>query len=199
VRSTRRVALTGGIATGKSHCLAIFAELGAPVIDADVLAREAVAPGTEGLAAISARFGPTVIQQDGTVDRGSLGKLIFADEKARRDLEAIIHPIVYARVAQWFDDLSTRGDRLGIADIPLLFESDHQADFDIVIVAACPPAQQLKRLLLRRMSEEEARRRIAAQLPIATKQGAADHVIDTSGTLANTDRQIVDIWNRMIR
>jgi len=199
VRSTRRVALTGGIATGKSHCLAKFAELGAPVIDADVLAREVVAPGTEALAAISARFGPTAIQQDGTLDRDSLGKVVFADDHARRDLEAIIHPVVYARIANWFDELSTRGAPLGIADIPLLFESGHRADFEIVIVAACPPPQQLERLLRRRMSEEEARRRIAAQLPIAVKRDAADCVIDTGGTLADTDRRIVEVWNQMTR
>jgi len=199
VSSTRRVALTGGIATGKSHCLAKFAELGAPVIDADVLAREAVAPGTEALAAIAARFGPTAIQQDGTVDRSSLGKLIFADDQARRDLEAIIHPVVYGRIVRWFDELSTRGVPLAIADIPLLFESGHQADFDIIIVAACAPPQQLERLLRRRMSEEEARLRIAAQLPMAAKREAADYVVDTGGTLAETDRQIVEIWNRMIR
>jgi dephospho-CoA kinase len=191
--------LTGGIATGKSHCLAKFAELGAPVIDADVLAREAVAPGTEALAEISARFGPTAIQQDGTVDRSSLGKLVFANDRARRDLEAIVHPVVYARIAHWFDELSTRGARLGIADIPLLFESGHQADFDIVIVAACPPPQQLERLLRRRMSEEDARTRIAAQLPIEAKREAADHVIDTGGTLADTDRQILEVWKQIIR
>jgi dephospho-CoA kinase len=194
---TLRAALTGGIATGKSHCLARFAGLGAPTIDADVLAREAVGPGTAALAAIEARFGLAVLETDGTLDRQALGAIVFADDRARHDLEAIVHPEVYARIASWFDDLTSRHVAIGIADIPLIFETRHEADFDAVIVAACEPPQQLERLIARGMSDSEARRRIAAQLPIALKRERADYVIDTGGTIEATDRQVAEVWKAL--
>jgi len=121
----RRAALTGGIATGKSYCLARFAALGAAVVDADQLAREAVAPGTAGLASVVARFGTTYLRADGSLDRPALGRLVFGDRLARADLEAIIHPEVYHRVGAWFANLPA-GTRVAIADIPLLFETGHQ-------------------------------------------------------------------------
>src|SRR5687768_18054685 len=116
-----RVALTGGIATGKSFCTARFAALGVPVVDADILAREAVAPGSPGLAAIAARFGPDVILEDGQLNRPALGSLVFADRSARADLESIVHPEVYRRINEWFAARPS-GTRFAIADIPLLYE-----------------------------------------------------------------------------
>ena len=136
----RRAALTGGIATGKSYCLARFAALGAAVVDADRLAREAVAPGTEGLARVVERFGAGFLQPDGSLDRPALGRLVFSDRTARADLEAIIHPEVYRRIGEWFANLP-RGTRVAIADIPLLFETGHQHDFEVVIVCACSPGR----------------------------------------------------------
>jgi dephospho-CoA kinase len=197
-----RVALTGGIATGKSYCLIRFRALGAETIDADVLAREAVRPGSDGLTAVVARFGGAVLDDHGKLDRAALAKIVFADEAARHDLEAIIHPFVRAAIARWYDDLAaaktpraTESPIVAIADIPLLYEQNRARDFDRVIVAACSPDQQRERLMARDgLSQEEADRRIAAQWPIDRKRALADDVIDTSSTLADTNRQVEAIW-----
>jgi dephospho-CoA kinase len=198
-----RVALTGGIATGKSHCLRAFAALGVHTLDSDVLAREAVAPGTAGLAAVLARFGQGLRRPDGTLDRAALGRIVFADSAARRDLEAIIHPLVYAAIQARVGSPSRpprapEPEGLSITDIPLLYESGHAQDFDRVVVAACPPDQQLQRLMARDgLSEAEARQRIDTQWPIDVKAGRADYVSETSGALADTDRQVVEVWERL--
>src|SRR3954453_21809557 len=142
------IALTGGIATGKSFALARFAALGVPVIDADALAREVVSPGAPALDAVRARFGESVITDQGTLDRAALGRVVFRDRAARSDLEAIIHPLVYRRIGEWFGALPV-ATPLAIADIPLLFETGHAHDFDRVIVCACEPAEQLRRLMAR--------------------------------------------------
>jgi len=191
----RRVALTGGIATGKSRCLAVFARLGAAVIDADQLARDAVAPGSEGLAAVVTRFGPSVLLPNGQLNRAALGAVIFADPLARQQIEAIIHPRVYTGVARWFAALTVP---VGVADIPLLYETAREDDFDVVVVAACQPEQQLARLIARSgLSEAAARARIAAQWPIAKKVALADYVIDTSGTLAETEAATTAVWEKL--
>jgi dephospho-CoA kinase len=188
---TLRIALTGGIATGKSFCLARFAERGVPVIDADRLAHRALDPGTSGHAAVVARFGPSMVTPAGTIDRLALGRLIFEDARARRDLEAIVHPGVYRAIGQWFAELGDTGAPLGIADIPLLYETGREIDFDRVIVASCPVAMQVERLVARNgLSPAEAARRIAAQLPIDAKASRGDYVIDTSGTLEETENQV---------
>jgi dephospho-CoA kinase len=195
-----RVALTGGIATGKSHCLGRFAALGVPTIDADVLSHEVVAAGTPGLAAVLARFGTRVAGADGALDRAALGEIVFTDAAARADLEAIIHPLVYARINAWFEDLDRtaashpRGPGFAIADIPLLYETGHDRDFDRVIVAACSPATQEHRLADRGLSPEEARQRIAAQMPTDAKRARADIVIDTNGSKEETDRQVATVF-----
>jgi dephospho-CoA kinase len=189
-----RIALTGGIATGKSYCTAAFGHMGVAVIDADVLAREAVAPGTRGLDAVASRFGPAVIAADGSLDRPALGRIVFSDAKARRDLEAIVHPEVYRRIRDWFANLPAR-TRLALADIPLLFETGQQHDFDTVIVCACAPAEQLRRLVGRDgLSEADARARIAAQLPIHEKAARADYVIWTDRGFAETDAQVRTVF-----
>lgn len=184
-RRPLRVALTGGIATGKSQCLARCAARGVPTIDADVAARDAVRPGSPGLRAVVARFGADVLHPDGSLNREVLGARVFSDADARRDLEAIVHPSVYAAIGQWFESLAAP---FGVADIPLLFETGREGDFDVVIVAACRPEQQLERLMARSgLTDAAARARIAAQWPIDAKVARADHVIDTSGTLADTE------------
>jgi len=194
-----RVALTGGIATGKSYCLAHFAALGAPTIDADFLARQAVAPGTAGFAQVVARFGHAIVRPDGTLDRSALGALVFADADARRALEAIIHPVVYAAIGRWFDGLAKAGrSAAAIADIPLLYETGTEGAFDKVVVAACPASLQRRRLMERsHMSAANADRRIASQFPIDDKARRADYVIDTSGTFENTVRQVREIWEKL--
>jgi dephospho-CoA kinase len=201
--SPTRVALTGGIATGKSHCLRAFAALGVRTLDSDVLAREAVEPGTAGLAAVLARFGQGLVGPDGTLDRAALGRIVFADPVARRDLEAIIHPLVYAAIQARVGNPSRPPgvpdpEVFSITDIPLLYESGHAEDFDRVVVAACRPDQQLQRLMARDgLSEDDARRRIGTQWPIDAKAGRADYVIDTSGPLTDTDRQVVEVFERL--
>ena len=138
MRQVLRVALTGGIASGKSYCLERFAALGVPTIDADALAREVVAVGSPGLAAVVSAFGSGVLADDGSLDRPALGRIVFGNAKARAALEAIIHPEVYRRIGEWFADRPS-GAQVAIADIPLVFETGHNHDFDAVIVAACTP------------------------------------------------------------
>ena len=192
-----RAGLTGGIATGKSHCLAQFARLGVPTIDADLLARLAVDVGTRGLEAVVARFGPGVLTADGQLDRVALGTLVFADDGARADLEAIIHPEVYRRINEWLAN-QPAGTRLAVADIPLLFETGHEHDFDVVIVVACEPEEQLRRLMRRDgLGVEAARARLAAQWPISEKIARAHYVIRTDGGFGDTDRQVLTLYEEL--
>jgi dephospho-CoA kinase len=185
-----RVALTGGIATGKSWVLRRIASRGVPTIDADVLAREVVAPGTPGLQAVQARFGDEVLAVSGELDRAALGRIVFGDPAARRDLEAIVHPAVYRAIAAWFDALPP-ATGAAVADIPLLFETGHERDFDLVVVTACAADEQVRRLQARDgLSATEARARIAAQWPLDEKVTRAGAVIDTGGSHDDTDRQV---------
>ncbi|MBI4887023.1 MAG: dephospho-CoA kinase [Acidobacteria bacterium] len=187
----RRIALTGGIATGKSHVRARFEERGVPAVDSDLLAREAVAPGSPGLAAVVSRFGAGVLAADGGLDRHALGSIVFADPHARRALEAIIHPEVRRATDAWFASLDPARHAYAIADIPLLYEVGREGDFDEVIVVACDPETQVRRVMDRDgLPEAAARQRIAAQLPIEEKVRRADYVIRTEGSFAETERQI---------
>jgi dephospho-CoA kinase len=189
-----RVALTGGIATGKSHCLQRFAALGAATIDADGLSREAVAPGSPGLRAVADRFGAGVLAPDGSLDRAALGRVVFADQKARASLEAIVHPEVYRRIRDWYANLPST-HVVAIADIPLLFETGHNHDFDQVIVAACSPDEQLRRVMARdSLGEADARARLAAQWPIGEKISRASRVIWTDRGFSETNRQVTDVY-----
>lgn len=193
-----RVALTGGIATGKSYCLAQFGKLGAAVIDADLLAREAVGRDTPGLRAIVARFGQPMLADDGSLNRAALARVVFADSRARGDLEAIIHPEVYQRIREWLANLGS-GVRIAIADIPLLFESGHHHDYDRVVVAACEPPEQVRRMIARNgLTESEALARLAAQWPIAEKVARANYVIRTDAGFAETERQVRDVYERLL-
>jgi dephospho-CoA kinase len=197
-----RVALTGGIATGKSYCAARLAALGAHVIDADDLARHAVAPGTAGLSAVTHRFGAGVLHPDGRLNRGALAAIVFSDARARADLEAIVHPGVYQEIRQWLVELERTSDRpsVAVATIPLLYETGRDGDFDQVIVAACPRQSQIDRLVARDgLTREAASLRLASQWPIDEKARRADHIIDTSATFEETDRQVEALWRRLCR
>jgi len=187
-----RVALTGGIATGKSYVRARFATLGIPTIDADALARDVVAPGRPALAAIVGRFGAAVLQADGTLDRAALARQVFAQPCARRDLEQIVHPAVYDAIRGWLAEVAAgRHAELAIADIPLLYETGRRGEFDAVVVTACDPEVQVQRVVARDgATPEQARQRLAAQWPIADKVARADFVIETGGTFEETDRQV---------
>jgi dephospho-CoA kinase len=194
----KRLGLTGGIATGKSHVRARFEQLGVPTIDADTLAREAVAPGSAGLDAVLRRFGTDVRDESGGLDRKKLGAIVFADRDARRALEQIVHPFVRQMTDRWFASLDGARHRFAIADIPLLFEAGREVDFDQVIVVACEPGAQLQRLMARDgLSEEEARARIAAQWPVADKVAKADYVIRTDGTFDDTNRQVDAVLSQL--
>lgn len=192
-----RVALTGGIATGKSYVRAQLAALGVPTIDADTLARDAVAPGTPGLAAVARRFGPGVLAPDGSLDRRRLGSLVFADPQARRDLEAIVHPVVRAAIDHWFSLLPPH-HRVAVADVPLLYETGREQAFDAVIATVCPPEVQVKRLRERGLSEADARQRLDAQLPAADKAARATYVIRTDGSFDDTDARVREVFDALV-
>ena len=195
----RRVALTGGIATGKSHVRAQFEALGVPTIDADQLARDAVAPGTAGLAAVVQRFGRGILEASGALDRRKLASLVFSDDAARRDLEAIIHPEVRRLVDEWFASLDPRAHAVAIADIPLLYEVGREKDFDVVIVIACDPETQVRRVVARdHVTEAEARQRLAAQMPIEEKVRRADFVIRSDGSIEETNQQVRGAFKALV-
>lgn len=194
-----RVALTGGIATGKSYVRARLATHGLPTLDSDTLAREAVAAGTPGLAEVAARFGSSVVLSDGSLDRRALGAIVFGDAHARADLEAIIHPRVREATATWLDRLADGGETVGIVDIPLLYETGRERDFDRVIVTSCPRSQQVARVVERDgLTAAQAEARIDAQLPTDDKVRRADFVVDTGGTYGDTNRQIDRVVEKLL-
>ena len=193
----RRIALTGGIATGKSYVANKIKEAGVPMVDADVLSREVVAPGTPGLAAVRRRFGPDAVRRDGTMDRVRIAQIVFKDKRARLDLEAIIHPAVQKAIDEFFATLPKRTP-FAVADIPLLFETGRDNQFNAVVVVACPRELQLQRLMERiKLSKDDAERRLNAQLPIDQKVKKATHVIRTEGTFEDTDRQVADLIKKL--
>ena len=187
-----RVALTGGIATGKSYVLARLGARGVPIIDADQLAREVVRPGRPAWAALVERFGSEICGPGGQVDRARLGAIVFSDAAARTDLEAIVHPPVREAIADWFAARGAEADAsFAVADIPLLFETGRERAFDRVVVTACRPETQERRVMTRdSLAADAARRRMAAQLPIDYKVARADFVIRTDGAFEETDRQV---------
>ena len=193
----RRIALTGGIATGKSYVAGRIREAGVPIVDADVLSREVVAPGTPGLAAVRKRFGPDSVRRDGTMDRVRMAQIVFKDKRARLDLEAIIHPAVQKAIDEFFATLPKRTP-FAVADIPLLFETGRENQFNAVVVVACPRGMQLQRLMERnKLSKDDAERRLNAQLPIEKKVEKATHVIRTDGTFEDTDRQVAELIEKL--
>jgi dephospho-CoA kinase len=186
-----KVALTGGIATGKSYVLGRFRALGVAVLDADELAHGVTAAGTEASDAIAQRFGRDMLDASGAVDRRKLGRIVFADASSRRDLEAIVHPAVYRAIAAALRGLERLGDTsLVVIDIPLLYETGRQGDFDAVIATVCSEATQVARLVGRGMTEAEARQRMAAQMPAEEKASRADLTIRTDGSFEETDRAV---------
>jgi dephospho-CoA kinase len=193
-----KVALTGGIATGKSHVLQRFRQLGVPCLDADELAHGVTGAGTEATQAIAARFGSDILDKAGGVDRTKLGPIVFADDSARRDLEAIVHPAVYRAIAAGLRAFELVEHPLfAIVDIPLLYETGRASEFDCVIATVCTPAAQLARLASRGLGEAEARQRLEAQIPAEEKAARADFVIRTDGSFADTDHQVQKVWESL--
>jgi len=195
-----RVTITGGIGTGKSVVLAELASCGAPVVNADALVHEALGAGMPAASAVRARFGETVIAATGDVDRARLGDIVFQDERARQDLEAILHPAVYRAIETWMRAQERDGAIVAVAEIPLLFETGHERDFDCVVVTACDGEEQVRRAAGRSgVTDADARRRIAAQWPLAEKIRRADIVVRTDGTIEETRRQARAAWDALRR
>ena len=191
-----RVGLTGGVASGKSTVSAMLAERGAVVTDADLLAREVVAPGTDGLAEVVEAFGEQVLGPDGALDRPALGAVVFADETKRRALEAIIHPRVRARAAEI--EAAAPAGAVVVHDIPLLTETGQAASFDAVVVVDVPVETQVERMVsLRGMSPEDARARVAAQASREERLAVATYVVDNTGTLEELRARVDEVYDRL--
>jgi dephospho-CoA kinase len=191
-----RVGLTGGIGSGKSEVSRRLAARGAVVIDSDAIARAVVEPGTPGLAAVVAEFGPTVLTADGSLDRERLASIVFGDDAARARLNAIVHPLVGEESARLLAHVAP--DAVVVHDVPLLVEVGMAGAFDLVVVVAASPATQLDRLVRRRgMSTADAQARIDAQLPLKDKVAVADVVIDNDGDLGDLDAQVDAVWERI--
>lgn len=191
------MALTGGIASGKSEVARLLGSFGAHVIDADALAREAVAPGTPGLAEVVSEFGSDVLRPDGSLDRARLGAIVFGDTGRLKALNAIVHPYVAARRA----DLATAAppDAVLVYDVPLLVENDLAGSYDVVVVVDVSGETQLRRLVDGRgMTEDEARARMAAQVSREERLAVADVVIDNDGDLATLAEQVRSLWQRLV-
>ena len=189
------VGLTGGIGSGKSTVARMLEERGAVVFDADLLAREAVEPGTPGHTAVIERFGADVLAPGGELDREALASIVFADPSARRDLEQIVHPEVrrlFAEGSEAYHDT----DRIVVFSAPLLVESGMHTAFEILVVVSATVATQVERLMRQRgMSEAAIRARIDAQAPLEDKAAVADFLVDNEGTLAELQRQVERLWH----
>ena len=189
--------LTGGIGSGKSTVARMFAARAVPVVDADALAREVVAPGTVGNAEIAAAW-PRAIGADGAVDRKALAAIVFADPDARTKLERITHPLIQEASASRLQDLAAAGHPLAIYEAALLVESGRWRDFDGLIVVTASPETQIARAVARGgLSPQDAEARVRAQLSTAEKARVATHVIDNDGPLAETERQVEAVLKKL--
>ncbi len=191
--------LTGGIASGKSTVAARLAEHGAVVVDADQLAREAVEPGSRGLAGVVREFGEGVLKPDGSLNRQALAAIVFGDPAALARLNAVVHPEVGRLSRERFGEILTADPHaIVVYDVPLLAESRRAEEFDRVVVVHAPAEERVRRLVqLRGMSEEEARSRVSAQASDDERLTVADEVIDASGTLEHTLEQTDALWRRL--
>jgi len=193
-----RVGLTGGIGSGKSEVSKRLAAQGAVIIDADAIAREVVAPGTDGLAEVVEAFGKEILRADGELDRPRLGDIVFADPALRGKLNAIVHPRVGARMAEL--ERGAGPGAIVVHDVPLIAESGLAGGYDLVVVVDVPPRIQVERLVrYRGMTREQAQARMAAQASREQRLAIAGIVIDNSGSLAELDRQVGDLWAELRR
>ena len=193
-----RVGLTGGVASGKSTVAAMLVDLGAVLIDSDLLAREVVAVGTDGLAAVVAEFGPELLTPDGELDRPAMGAIVFADESRRRVLESIIHPRVRARAAEI--EAAAGPEAVVVHDIPLLAETAGAAGvFDAVIVVDVPVETQLARMVSERgLSPDEARARVSAQATREQRLAIATHVVDNTGSIDDLLARVTELYGELV-
>ncbi|MFJ7907713.1 dephospho-CoA kinase [Kitasatospora sp. NPDC096204] len=193
-----KIGLTGGIGAGKSEVSRLFAARGAVIVDSDVIAREVVAPGTDGLAAVVAEFGPQVLREDGALDRPALGAVVFADPERLKALNAIVHPLVRDRAAEL--EAAAAPDAVVVHDVPLLAENGLAPLYDLVAVVDAADEVRVDRLVrLRGMAEEEARARMAAQASRDDRLAIADLVIDNSAGLAELEARVDEVWAELAR
>lgn len=191
------VGLTGGIGSGKTTVASLLETRGAVVFDADLLARDAIAPGTPGHERVLERFGPNVLAPGGGIDRDALAALVFADPAARRDLEAIVHPEVRRLFAESVEAYEGT-DAVVVFSAPLLVETGMHTAFEVLVVVSAPTDTQVDRLLRDRgMSESAIRQRIDAQLPLEEKAAVADILIDNEGTLEELEGQVDRVWDEL--
>lgn len=194
------VGLTGNIASGKSTVAALFESRGATLIDADVLARRAVRPGTPALRAIAERFGPEVLAPDGALDRAALRRRVFGDAPALEALNAIVHPEVARLRDEEVRAARARGDRIVICDIPLLFERRLTTEFDRIVLVDAPRGVRLERLMRdRELSQTEAMTMIAAQMPAELKRAGTDYLIENAGSMAELEARAAAVWTALER
>ena len=193
-----RVGLTGGIGSGKSEVSKRLAEQGAVIIDADLIARQVVQPGTPGLAQVADAFGPEVLRADGTLDRDNLGEQVFADAELRGKLNAIVHPLVGARMAELEQQAGAAA--IVVHAVPLLAENNLAGGYDVVVVVDVPQRLQVERLVRHRgMSRDQARARMSAQASREQRLAIATIALDNSGSLAELDRQVGELWTELRR
>lgn len=193
-----RVGLTGNVGAGKSTTVILFASWGARVIDTDVLAREVVEPGTPALAAIREFWGAEVIGDDGTLDRAAMRNIVFSDPEAREKLESILHPAIRDRCRELFAEAETRGDRIVIGVVPLLFETGMNTEYDVVLLIDAPLEQRIERLVNKRgLSRDEARAMAAAQMPAQEKRALADFIIDNDSDITTLERRAWETWKEI--
>ncbi|MEU9043744.1 MULTISPECIES: dephospho-CoA kinase [unclassified Kitasatospora] len=191
-----KIGLTGGIGAGKSEVSRLFAAHGAVIVDSDVIAREVVAPGTDGLAAVVAEFGPQVLREDGALDRPALGAIVFADPERLKALNAIVHPLVRTRSAEL--EAAAAPDAVVVHDVPLLAENGLAPLFDLIVVVDAADEVRLDRLVrLRGMAEHEARARMDAQASRADRLAIADLVIDNGAGLAELSARVDEVWTEL--
>ncbi|GAB2514808.1 dephospho-CoA kinase [Paramicrobacterium agarici] len=193
------VGLTGGIASGKSTVAAMLRDRGAVIVDADLLAREAVAPGTEALRSIRERFGEDIVHLDGSLNRAALGRIVFGDAAAREDLNTIVHPAVRELAQERFRDAADADPHAIIVyDVPLLAETGMAGQFDLVVLADASAAVRRQRLVdIRGLAPDEASRRVEAQAPDDERRRIADAVIDTTTSLEATRDAVDELWRRL--
>jgi dephospho-CoA kinase len=195
-----RVGLTGGIASGKSTVAAMLRELDCPVLDADTLGHELLEQGQDAFNEVVREYGKEVLDTYGNVDRSKLGQIIFADAQKRARLNQILYPRILDVVRRWFAALAAGGGpELAVVEAALIIEAGYNKELDQVIVCWCPAEQQLQRLLERGLTTEQAKLRIAAQMPMAEKRRLGDETIDCSGSLAETERQVIEVVKRLLR
>lgn len=192
------IGLTGGIASGKSTVSSLFHRHGASIVDADRIAREVVEPGRPALQAVVEAFGQRTLNEDGTLNRKRLGEIVFQDADKRKQLESILHPEIRRIMRERLNKLERDNPRgLHIADIPLLFESGLQSMVEEVVLVYVPPEVQIERLIARdNLSREQAEQRLAAQFPIERKKAMADYMIDNSGSVEQTEQQVITYIRR---